>query len=103
MGFIYKGIRFEGPFRSAEHIRDEPGVYVILCSIDKMLWQVVKAGHTRTLKSTILTQDYKMLREQCEGKRLSIIVKYTDSAIEQKQIIDVITGDEDPPCQETDR
>lgn len=67
---------FEGPFTSADNLRDLSGIYVLLCDSDQSLI-VVDVGESSSVKTRVENHDRKNCwRKNCSGT-LKIAVLYT--------------------------
>lgn len=77
MSILIADYQFEGPFRSFHDIKDRPGVYAILCILEKGGFYVVDIGEGAELRKKIGTHSRKECWvENCKGS-LSVAVLYT--------------------------
>lgn len=68
---------FEGPFHLLNDLKDLPGVYAVLCIMEKNAYFVVDTGEAGEVKKMIETHERKECwNEHCKGS-LSVAVLYT--------------------------
>jgi hypothetical protein len=95
---------FEGPYALTESLRlkDQSGVYVILCPTEQNQYRVIDAGESAQVKTRVETHDRKdCWRRNCKGT-LYVAVLYTPNLQQpgRSQIEQEIRQQYNPPCGE---
>ena len=79
MGVLIGKLEFEGPFNEALNIREEPGLFGILCEVNDEL-ELVELDECDCLRNCLTREEHVnnilFYTETCRGK-LSAIVHYT--------------------------
>jgi len=95
---------FEGPYALTEscRLKDQSGVYVILCPTEQNQYCVIDAGESAWLKTRVETPDRKdCWRRNCKGT-LYVAVLYTPKLQQhgRSKIEQEILQQSHPPCGE---
>jgi hypothetical protein len=95
---------FEGPYALTEswRLKDQSGVYVILCPTEQNQYRVIDAGESAQVKTRVETHDRKdCWRRNCKGT-LYVAVLYTPNLQQpgRSKIEQEIRRQYNPPCGE---
>jgi len=97
MSIKISGYVFEGPYESTELIKDESGVYVILCQKKDNVPTVIDIGESSEIKTRIDNHD----RIKCWGDNCSFticIAVYYTTEIQRMLIEKQLREEYEPPC-----
>jgi hypothetical protein len=76
MAINIKDLKFDEPIKSMDELKDKPGIYVILCKIDKKYY-ILDVGESEPVKSSIKNDDRKENWKKQVQTELSYVVMYT--------------------------
>lgn len=79
MSILVGKLEFEGPYDNPELIRDEPGIFGIVCEVEDEL-ELIELDEMESLRDCLISDEHvsnlRFYEETCHGK-LSAIIHYT--------------------------
>ena len=88
---------FDGPFTDTSKLKNQSGVYVILCSNGNSNWKVVDIGESQSVRERVENHDREdCWHRQCQST-LAVAVLYSNQK-ERMRIEQELRVQYKPPC-----
>jgi hypothetical protein len=90
------GYTFEGPFESADQLKDESGVYAVVTD-DGGTWKLLDCGESVRMKDQVAGHERKASWEEHAVGKIAFVAKYCDER-GRRMIASEIRQDYQLPC-----
>ena len=92
--------QFQGPFKDAAPVRNEPGVYVVLGDNNDNNFKILEVGESETLRDAVNDKSKKECWDKQGIERFVVAVLYSEggSPEDRKKTKDTIKSQFSPPC-----
>ena len=99
MLIMINDLKFDGPVKSTDELKDKPGIYAIISKIDKKYY-IIDVGESETVKNRIENHDRKECwKEQFKGDFLYAVLYTPDKdQAERNDIAEQIRNNYKVPC-----
>ena len=97
MSITFSGYKFEGPFQNKSSLKNESGVYAILCPTANSRYRVTDVGESEDVRDRVENHD----RESCwkdDCNSVHYAGHYVSGADKRREIEQEIRKDYNPPC-----
>ncbi len=102
MAIKINNLKFDGPFQSTNELKDDPGIYAILCEI-KNHFYILDVGESETVKTRIEGHDRKdCWKKQFQGDAVYAVLYTQDKEQAERMSIEKQIRDRyQVPCGES--